>query len=910
VQRALAETRPDRAAEALASVLLTCAEAEPRHRARTALVSVLERWATAATAEGNLERGVYLRRALTGLDPGPARRTALLEALITTERLGEARRELEGVLASATPAERAALAAPAQRLASAERRDQAARGATPGPDEAKGRRELHAGRAASAEPRLRAAVRAAPQPRSLLALGEALDQLGRPAEALAAWATALGRLEDRATDRIRPRPALPHAKQVTDVVFHPDGTRYYTACRGGTIKIWSARTGEVLRTIRAHQGAVTALAIDPQGRSLASGGEDDHVNVWELPSGRRRLSLASHTHAVTALTFDPQGRRLASGSDDTTVKLWAVSSGQLVRTLRGHSDSVARLVFEPQGRYLASMSAHQFARVWALPSGDPLPEFQGLDRHVLAFDALGRYLVNAELPSGGSVRTLPGRKELGVLPRWTHALALDPLGRSLATSPAGPDEKNVRLVALPSARTLRILHRLGDDEDSPELAFDRKGELLVAWNDTVRIWSMPSFKPLPSLRLGDGEHVAAFDPDTRHLVIKGNNEGLGPRVPGRYPVRLMELPSGKVRLSLGAPVSSVALAPDGRFLAMGSGRAVKLWSLEAGRPVQTLELGATVRSVAFDASGRHLAAGGDGKLVKVWAIPSGQLLRSLDAGAKVDAVAFDPLGRSLVAGTEGKVIQRFALPGGQRLAPLAGHAEPVTAVAFEPRGRHLASASADHTVRLWDLPSGRPLATLRAHQGPVTSVAYDPRGRYRASGGWDERVNLWELPAGRRPPPLEEHRGDVLSVTIDPGGRLLATASTDETVRLWDLPSGRPLATLSGHRAAVQAVAFDPRGRFLVTGSADETVRLWALPSGRLLATLLATDAGDWVVLTPDGYLDGSPRGRAFRRYGLGASGHSWRLGWPRYGVPGLLGRLVAGDDGFRLAALGRLLPR
>jgi WD40 repeat protein len=144
----------------------------------------------------------------------------------------------------------------------------------------------------------------------------------------------------------------------------------------------------------------------------------------------------------------------------------------------------------------------------------------------------------------------------------------------------------------------------------------------------------------------------------------------------------------------------------------------------------------------------------------------------------------------------------------------------------------------------------------------ITQVALSPDGKQLAAAfcqnlnSGEAWVTLWDTTSDKT---VHVFRGQLRITCMSLRGKYLATGSIDNSVRLWDRASGKLCHSLHGHSGNVTSAQLTGDGQRLWTASRDGTARLWDTASGKNLCTLMCLfGTNDWLVVTPDGYYDGS----------------------------------------------------
>ncbi|KAG2750529.1 WD40 repeat-like protein [Suillus brevipes Sb2] len=184
-------------------------------------------------------------------------------------------------------------------------------------------------------------------------------------------------------------------ENVCAVVYSPDTTLIAT---GGwdsdarpkyPIKIWDAKTGKLVATLKGHTDQVWCLAWTKDGKTLISGSSDCSIRTWNTTKWKQTAVLDEHTSPVYAIAISPNDRILASVSDDKTARLWNLDNGQPISSPIQHADEVNCVSFSAGGKQLATGCHDINAYIWDVAA---ILREAGLD------DLLSNPQVNATRP--------------------------------------------------------------------------------------------------------------------------------------------------------------------------------------------------------------------------------------------------------------------------------------------------------------------------------------------------------------------------------------------------------------------------------------------------------------------------------------------------------------------------------
>ncbi|EMD36498.1 hypothetical protein CERSUDRAFT_138171 [Gelatoporia subvermispora B] len=637
-----------------------------------------------------------------------------------------------------------------------------------------------------------------------------------------------------------------HAGEVYSVAFSPDGTRVVSGSWDRAVRIWDARTGDLLMgPLEGHHNTVVSVAFSPDGAVVASGSLDGTIRLWNAKKGELMMhSLEGHSDGVRCVAFSPDGAKIISGSMDHTLRLWDAKTGNpLLHAFEGHTGDVNTVMFSRDGRRVVSGSDDETIRLWNVTTGEEV--IKPLSGHIewvrsVAFSPDGTRIVSGS--NDDTIRLWDARTGAPIIdPLVGHtdtvlSVAFSPDGTRIAS---GSADKTVRLWDAATGRpVMQPFEGHGDYVWSVGFSPDGSTVVSGSGDKTIRLWSAdimdtnrsphvaPSDTALPDGTLSQGSQVQ---------VLVDNKDS----APGTS-MKLRKTPSERPQ-GHSSRVWCVAFTPDATQVVSGSeDKTVSLWNAQTGASVLNPFQGHSglVKCLAVSPDGSYIASGSADKTIRLWNARTGQQVAGPLSGHDnwVQSLVFSPDGTRVISGSSDGTIRIWDTRTGRPVTkPLEGHSDTVWSVAISPDGTQIVSGSADATLQLWNATTGdRLMEPLKGHKYNVFSVAFSPDGARIVSGSADATVRLWDARTGGTVmEPLRGHTGSVVSVSFSPDGEVIASGSFDTTVRLWNATNGLPvMKPLEGHSDIVRSVAFSPDGTRLVSGSYDNTIRVWGVTPG------------------------------------------------------------------------------
>jgi len=307
----------------------------------------------------------------------------------------------------------------------------------------------------------------------------------------------------------------------------PDGTLCIAGFDDGTIRIFTAPEGKLIRDFRGHTRPVSACAISPDRSLFATASWDGTVTLRDLPSGEIRRTLQRQAGPVTAFGITPDGALLIAATADGIARLYSRPGGTLLRSIDLYTPSAKAIAISPDGKYLACAGSDATLRLWNIVTGSLVAgrERLGTTLRSLAFSADGALLMSGgwdgmvrywEVPDLNPAGTGKGHSSI------VTCCAITPDGSQLIT---GSNDTSIRIWNLKAGRASAVIRDAKTEVSACAILPD--GSLFAAGSadGTIHLYRLPDGKPEGTIQVVPGKITSIVHLPDSELCIAGYENG-------------------------------------------------------------------------------------------------------------------------------------------------------------------------------------------------------------------------------------------------------------------------------------------------------------------------------------------------------------------------------------------------
>lgn len=271
-----------------------------------------------------------------------------------------------------------------------------------------------------------------------------------------------------------------------------------------------------------------------------------------------------------------------------------------------------------------------------------------------------------------------------------------------------------------AGRDVRAMRKPYLTEGADHIAFSPDGRKAVSGGtDGVILWDIDTGRmlhvfegscPLPANSSGP---CVAFTPDGGFILAGDSEFRLILWNAEKYTMeRTFVYDPAEQKTAAERDVRCISFAPDGRTVLTAGDRLV-LWNVKSGRRIRIFDgHKKAVISAAITSDGQHIVSGAFDETLKIWSLELGEEISSLQLGHYPQSIAFSPDGRYALTGETHGGLKAWDMKKGVFRFTLNGSEKGVLSIAVSPDNAKVV-AGLNGTMKMWDLHTGKELLTFR-----------------------------------------------------------------------------------------------------------------------------------------------------------------------------------------------------
>ncbi|MBN2735559.1 MAG: WD40 repeat domain-containing protein [Spirochaetales bacterium] len=496
---------------------------------------------------------------------------------------------------------------------------------------------------------------------------------------------------------------------VNKLILTKDGSLIIHADKQGKLLLWSIKSGELVKTISAHEKTINSLIFSRDGKLLVTGSDDKKIKVWTIPEFNL-LKEIDNTYSVESVSISIDGKYIFSGDANGRIHLWDFDSGKHLRVLNIHTKSVDSIECTSDNKFFISGSSDGSVIIWNLLNFRMVHRFfhkgEAASGHAMVLSHDDSYIVSA-VNKELSLYHLPTQKEIFSIGNNINVplrMTMHPAGRYLITANI---DQNIRIWDMTEGALKNVLH--GHDSVIFTLTMTADGNKIVSssGDGSIKTWDFELKENLQSFKGNyelSGSSIISFD--DKYLFTSYKNY-----------MKVWDLQAGKFLKHITGQTGSIydiAVSPDGKSLASaGESGEILIRDIPAFDLVRTIDTQAgPVSQISFSPDSRFLASGNYDHNINVWNVETEENIKTLnEQGSRINSLMFSKKNPWIISSRNDGIINIWDFSSGERICKMGDPLHPLRSVIQNPLDSRIYAITGDAII-IWDPVEEKRIATI------------------------------------------------------------------------------------------------------------------------------------------------------------------------------------------------------
>lgn len=641
-----------------------------------------------------------------------------------------------------------------------------------------------------------------------------------------------------------------HESQVNSVCFSLDGKTIVSGASQGNICLWNPFKANIF-DFSGHLNEVTDIAINKIGDLIASVCLDKTIKIWDARSGQIIRTLKGHDEPVRVLVFSHDGEKLASGGEDRTVLIWDVKTGKIINKIRRFEGSVLKIEFSSDDKTISIVSdpgnidlfdSVNCEKIWG--KNDSEFSFSHIE---ISFSLDGsKILVLAknqiylyDCAKGELLKKMRKKDKSSPTGTSTEGI-IDPIG-PIFSKLCFIDANSFFLVEsldefgfsceIWNIQTTKVTKTYGFSE-LKFLCFSLNAKSFFATSEADR-------NVFFQIELETGKIIKTFNehkaPVTKAFVARDGD--LIVSYSADTTIRVWEVLSASQLIAISVQnefVKTLNISPDGKKVAI-TDQFGKLKIYDVDKKAIDLELHSdkslVENSIFFSLDGKNITGGtSDGELL-VWDTTTGKIMDRVNSGFKALKTLFCDDGEKKIIGVNAttgglellnlpsrKIIRLEVgneLEGKNELGP--GNQIHLDLFYISPDGKKVLGCKTNGEILVWDVLTGDLIGKMVGHTKQISAVSFCDGGLRVATGSFDKLIIIWDLAACKSILKINNHDDRLKDVVFSPDGARIFSLDYSGAIKISDTFYGSLLISFQVEKT-IKSLAVSKDGKIVFYG--------------------------------------------------------------------------------------------